>query len=135
MKKLAKQNGIEGETLEELVHDKKLNNIVLKELQSAGRQGGLNGIEIIDGVVMADEEWNAANVCLQSDIQGNVYKLTSHNIGSHDSSSEDQPEGYLEQVQQRSRSSLQQLKARLTYGFLRFYGIDSDIIAGVFVVM
>lgn len=33
-----------------------------KELQSAGKQGGLGGIEIIDGVVMADEEWTAANV-------------------------------------------------------------------------
>lgn len=63
LKKLAKDNGIEGSTLEELVHNKKLNGIVLKELQSAGKQGGLTGIEIIDGVVMADEEWNAANVC------------------------------------------------------------------------
>lgn len=62
LKKLAKSNGIGGDTLEELVHDKKLNRLVLKELQNAGRQGGLSGIEIIDGVVMADEEWNAANV-------------------------------------------------------------------------
>lgn len=62
LKKLAKSNGIKGDTLEELVHDKKLNSLVLKELQNAGRQGGLSGIEIIDGVVMADEEWNAANV-------------------------------------------------------------------------
>lgn len=62
LKKLASQNGIEGNSLEELVHNKKLNSIVLKELQAAGKQGGLNGIEIIDGVVMADEEWNAANV-------------------------------------------------------------------------
>ncbi|KAI4108754.1 MAG: hypothetical protein L6R37_000918 [Teloschistes peruensis] len=61
LKKLAKDNGIEGNSLEELVHSKKLNSIVLKEMQAAGRQGGLNGIEIIDGVVMADEEWNAAN--------------------------------------------------------------------------
>ncbi len=36
--------------------------IVLKELQDAGRKGGLSGIEIIDGVVMADEEWTAQNV-------------------------------------------------------------------------
>lgn len=66
LKKLAKQNGIEGDTLEELVHNKRLNSIVLKDLQAAGRQGGLNGIEIIDGVVMADEEWNAANVLSSS---------------------------------------------------------------------
>ncbi|KAL9013581.1 MAG: hypothetical protein Q9173_001744 [Seirophora scorigena] len=61
LKKLANSNDIEGNSLEELVHNKKLNALVLKGLQSAGRQGGLNGIEIIDGVVMADEEWNAAN--------------------------------------------------------------------------
>lgn len=39
-----------------------MNRIVLKELQAAGKSGGLAGIEIIDGVVMADEEWTAANV-------------------------------------------------------------------------
>ena len=59
--KLAKDNGIEGNGLEDLVHDKKLNGIVLKEMQQAGKDGGLAGIEIIDGVVMADEEWTAAN--------------------------------------------------------------------------
>lgn len=74
LKKLAKQNGIEGDTVEELVHNKKLNQIVLKELQAAGRQGGLTGIEIIDGVVMADEEWNAANVRSQSSqVRPNIY--------------------------------------------------------------
>lgn len=44
------------------MHNKKLNTIVLKELQNAGRGGGLSGIEIIDGAVMADEEWTSANV-------------------------------------------------------------------------
>ena len=62
LKKLAEQNGVKGETLEELVHDKKIQGAVLKELQSAGRTAGLAGIEIIDGVVLADEEWTAANV-------------------------------------------------------------------------
>lgn len=62
LKKLANSNDIEGNTLEELVHNKKLNGLVLKDLQAAGRRGGLTGIEIIDGVVMADEEWNTANV-------------------------------------------------------------------------
>ena len=61
LKKLASQNGIEGADLEELTQNKKLNSIVLKELQNAGRQGGLAGIEIIDGVVLADEEWTSAN--------------------------------------------------------------------------
>lgn len=62
LKALAGRNGIEGDGIEDLVHNKKLNIIVLKELQAAGKLGGLEGIEIIDGVVMADEEWNAANV-------------------------------------------------------------------------
>lgn len=63
LKKLASSHGVSGETLETLVHDKKLNGVVLAELQKAGKAGGLSGIEIIDGVVLADEEWNAANVC------------------------------------------------------------------------
>jgi long-chain acyl-CoA synthetase len=62
LKKLASQHDISGDSLEELVHNKKLNKIVLKELQTAGRKGGLQGIEIIEGVVLADEEWNPQNV-------------------------------------------------------------------------
>ena len=61
---IAKENGIEGNGLEDLVHNKKLNGLVLKEMQQVGRDGGLAGIEIIDGVVMADEEWTAANVSI-----------------------------------------------------------------------
>lgn len=33
-------------------------------MQAVGKDGGLAGIEIIDGVVMADEEWTSANVSL-----------------------------------------------------------------------
>lgn len=62
LKKLASDNGIEGNGLEDLVHSKKLNGVVLKELQDAGRKGGLAGIEIIDSVVLADEEWTTVNV-------------------------------------------------------------------------
>ena len=64
LKKLASENGIEGNGLEDLVHDEKLNRIVLKDLQNAGQQGGLAGVEIIEGVVMADEEWTSANVSI-----------------------------------------------------------------------
>ena len=62
LRKLAKDNDVEGNGLEDLVHSRKLNRAVLKELQAAGKQGGLSGIEIIDGCVLADEEWTAANV-------------------------------------------------------------------------
>lgn len=64
LKKLASQNGIKGHGLEDLVHEKKLNAIVLKEMQATGRSGGLAGVEIIDGVVLADEEWTPQNVRL-----------------------------------------------------------------------
>ncbi len=62
LKKLAEENSIEGNGIEDLVHSKKLNSIVLKEMQTAGKSGGLTGPELIDGVVMSDEEWNSANV-------------------------------------------------------------------------
>ncbi|KAL9100291.1 MAG: hypothetical protein Q9163_004309 [Psora crenata] len=61
LKKMAQQNNIHGNGLEELVHDKKLNGLVLKELQAAGKAGGLGGIEIIDGIVMSEDEWTPAN--------------------------------------------------------------------------
>lgn len=64
LKNLAKANGVEGSSLEELCANKKMNGIVLKELQAKGRNGGLTGIEIIDGVVLADEEWTPQNVRL-----------------------------------------------------------------------
>jgi len=62
LKSLADRNGIEGHGREDLVHSEKLHGIVLKELQAAGKKGGLNGIEIIEGVVMTAEEWTPQNV-------------------------------------------------------------------------
>src|SRR6266480_2060566 len=61
LKKLAAENGIKGDHVEEMVHSEKLNEIVLKQLQDAGKKGGLQGIEIIEGVVLADEEWTPQN--------------------------------------------------------------------------
>lgn len=62
LKALAGQNGIKESTLEELVDNEKLNGIVLREMQAQGKKGGLAGMEIIDGVVLADEEWTPQNV-------------------------------------------------------------------------
>lgn len=62
LKKAASDNGIEGDSLETLVHNEKLNKIILQQLQAAGRAGGLRGIEIINGVVLSDEEWTPQNV-------------------------------------------------------------------------
>ncbi|KAL2120416.1 hypothetical protein VTJ04DRAFT_4443 [Mycothermus thermophilus] len=61
LKKLASSIGVSGDSLETLVHDKKLQAAVLKELQAAGRAGGLSGIEIIEGVVVVEDEWTPQN--------------------------------------------------------------------------
>lgn len=75
LKKLAHEYGIEGHGLEDLVHSKKLNGIVLKEMQAAGKDGGLAGIEIIEGVVMADDEWSPQNV--STVFLANLYKANT----------------------------------------------------------
>jgi len=61
LKKLAESIGVQGSGLEDLVHNKQVQRAVLKELQQAGKIGGLSGVEIIDGVVLADEEWTPQN--------------------------------------------------------------------------
>ncbi|KAJ4363144.1 long-chain fatty acid-CoA ligase [Neocucurbitaria cava] len=61
LKKMAAAEGVKGDHLEELVHDKKINSAVLKQLQQAGQKGGLAGFELIEGVVLADEEWTPQN--------------------------------------------------------------------------
>jgi long-chain acyl-CoA synthetase len=61
LKAFAEQNGIQKEH-EELIHDEKLNSLVLKQLQTTGRNGNLKGIELIEGVVLAEEEWIPQNV-------------------------------------------------------------------------
>lgn len=61
LKKLAEQNGIKGNGIDDLCDNKKLNGIVLKELQAQGKSGGLNGIEIIEGVVLSADEWTPEN--------------------------------------------------------------------------
>lgn len=69
LKKVAEENNIKsGETLESLVQSKELNSVVLKQLQSAGRAGGLKGIEILSGVVLSDEEWTPQNVSLSHNL-------------------------------------------------------------------
>ncbi|KAL3457349.1 hypothetical protein BJX64DRAFT_19977 [Aspergillus heterothallicus] len=61
LKKVASENGIGGDTVETLVHNEKLKAIVLKQLQTLGRNSGLRGIEIINGVVLSEEEWTPQN--------------------------------------------------------------------------
>ena len=58
---LAKENGITDEGAA-LYQSKKMQSVVLKELQSKGRAGGLVSMEIIDHVILAEEEWTPQNV-------------------------------------------------------------------------
>ncbi|KAK6375747.1 long-chain fatty acid-CoA ligase [Exophiala oligosperma] len=61
MRQSAGDKGIQGHDLEYLCHNDKVNALVLKEMQNGGRQGGLASFEIIDGVVLAVEEWTPQN--------------------------------------------------------------------------
>ena len=102
LKKIAEENGIQGSGIEDLSQNKKLNNVVLKEIQSTGKQQGLAGIEILEGIVMADEEWNPANVSALISTILSLEKLvltcdsrfTGHDYGC----TEDQPQGDSGQV-------------------------------------
>jgi long-chain acyl-CoA synthetase len=64
LKKLADAIGVQGHGIGDLVYNEKIQQEVLKQLQAVGRKAGLAGIEIITGVVLADEEWTPQNVSL-----------------------------------------------------------------------
>ncbi|KAI4185084.1 MAG: hypothetical protein LQ346_005990 [Caloplaca aetnensis] len=61
LKSLAEQNGVEGETVQDLAASEKLREMALRAIQEAGRRGGLNGIEIVENIVVAREEWTPQN--------------------------------------------------------------------------
>ncbi|EWC47214.1 hypothetical protein DRE_03333 [Drechslerella stenobrocha 248] len=76
VKKLAQDLGLGGEDLETVVHNGKVQSTVLKDLIAVGRKGGLIGIEIIDGVVIADEEWTPQSGLLTAAMKLNRKGLT-----------------------------------------------------------
>lgn len=69
LNKLAKSNNFEGVGLQDLSRNKEVQDFVLKQLQKTGRDSGLKGIEIIEGIVIADEEWNPSNVSRYSNLK------------------------------------------------------------------
>lgn len=87
LKKVAQENGIEGNGLEDLIHNKQLNKIVHEQILATGKQSGLQGIEMIDGVVLADEEWTPANVSFLSSKPPN--ELLMSILGDDDRSAKD----------------------------------------------
>jgi long-chain acyl-CoA synthetase len=66
LKAFVEQKGLgkKDDDLEDLVHDRKVEQAVLQELLAAGKRGGLGGIELIAGVVLVPEEWTPQNVSL-----------------------------------------------------------------------
>lgn len=60
--KLADTLGVKGHGIGDLVHEEKIQREVLHQMQAIGRRSGLAGIEMIVGVVLADEEWTPQNV-------------------------------------------------------------------------
>ncbi|KAK6509892.1 long-chain fatty acid-CoA ligase [Arthrobotrys musiformis] len=77
IKKLATELSVVGE-LETIVHDSKIQSAVLKDLLTVGRRGGLAGIELIDGVVLADEEWTPQSGLVTAAMKLNRRGLTDH---------------------------------------------------------
>ncbi|KAK6517175.1 long-chain fatty acid-CoA ligase [Arthrobotrys conoides] len=77
IKKLAADLGVAGE-LEAIVHDSKVQSAVLKDLLAVGRRGGLAGIELIDGVVIADDEWTPQSGLVTAAMKLNRRGLTDH---------------------------------------------------------
>ena len=65
VKALAAANGIScAEGLKELIVNERFQDLALKEVQTAGKNGGLTGIEIVGGIVLLGEEWTPQNVSL-----------------------------------------------------------------------
>ncbi|KAF3079147.1 long-chain fatty acid-CoA ligase [Orbilia oligospora] len=77
IKKLAADLSVAGE-LETIVHDSKVQSAVLKDLLAVGRRGGLAGIELIDGVVIADDEWTPQSGLVTAAMKLNRRGLTDH---------------------------------------------------------
>ena len=62
-KALAAANGISCiEGLKDLIVNERFQALALKEIQTAGKKGGLAGIEIVSGVVLVGDEWTPQNV-------------------------------------------------------------------------
>jgi long-chain acyl-CoA synthetase len=61
-KVLAEKAGELGVGEHEMHADEKVRAAVLKELVLVGRQGGLTGMELVEGVLLVEDEWTPANV-------------------------------------------------------------------------
>lgn len=71
LKKLADSIGVQGHGIGDLVHDPRVQSAILKEMQAVGKRAGLSSMEIISGVILADEEWTPQNVSFLADCPDN----------------------------------------------------------------
>ena len=69
---LASSNNITPNPLDQLIRDPQTKELVLKELQNMGKKAGLAPFEIIEGVVLADEEWSSQNVSARCERRGGI---------------------------------------------------------------
>lgn len=63
LSELAKEEGIidNKDDIECHLHDSKLQSVVLEKLLKTGKSQGLNGIELLQGIVFCSEEWTPQN--------------------------------------------------------------------------
>lgn len=78
VKKLAQDLGVASDDLETIAHNPKVQAAILKDLIAVGKRGGLIGIEIIDGVVVAGDEWTPQSGLLTAAMKLNRRGLTDH---------------------------------------------------------
>jgi len=65
--KLAEENGIKEDNFENLIHNGKIRDVVLRELQGTGRKAKLADFEIVEGLILTERDWTVENVRLYSD--------------------------------------------------------------------
>ena len=70
LRAIVKKKGIANEhaDLEELVKIDQVRDVVMKDMLSAGKLAGLQGIELVSGIVLAHEPWTPENVNSSSTI-------------------------------------------------------------------
>lgn len=64
LRAVIKKKGIANEhaDLEELINTDQVRDTVLKDMLSAGKLAGLQGIELVSGIVLSHEPWTPENV-------------------------------------------------------------------------
>lgn len=64
LREAVEKRGIANEDtdLGELVKNKNVMNLVMKDMLAAGKMAGLQGIELVSGIILVHEQWTPENV-------------------------------------------------------------------------